>query len=153
MLRFIACLMLAALALLTRSALADDAVEYNAELAAALGADAYGMRPYVMAMLKAGPNPPDDPAQAAEVQAGHMAHIRQLAEAGQLVLAGPYMDDGAVRGLFVFATDDMDQARAWTEADPAVQAGLLAMELRPWYGSAALMQVNAIHASIAREQP
>lgn len=46
---------------------------FDAELAAALGADDYGMRRHVMAFLKAGPNRPEDPVAAAALQCAHMA--------------------------------------------------------------------------------
>jgi hypothetical protein len=32
--------------------------------------------------------------------------------------------------------------------DPAIKARRLAMELRPWYGSAALMELNTLHERI-----
>ena len=129
----------------------DDGVAFDAELAAELGADDYGMRRYVMAFLKAGPTPPDDPARARELQAAHMANIRRMAEEGQLVLAGPFMDDTDIRGIYLFATDDLHEASEWTATDPAVQAGSLVMELHPWYGSAAVMKVLEIHPTIAKE--
>ena len=128
-----------------------DGVAFDAELAAELGADDYGMRRYVMAFLKTGPTPPDDPERARELQAAHLANIRRMAEEGHLVLAGPFMDDGDIRGIYVFATDDLHEASEWTATDPAVKAGSLVMELHPWYGSAALMKVLDIHPKIARE--
>jgi len=145
-----------ALSLLSGNAAAESAAEesaYDRELAAELGADDYGMRPYVMAFLKSGSNPSENPEKARELQAAHLANIRRMAEAGQLVLAGPFMDRGEVRGIYIFATGDIDEARAWTETDPAVQAGSLVMELHPWYGSAAIMQVNELHARIAKADP
>lgn len=126
---------------------------FDAEMAAELGADDYGMRPYVMAFLKSGPNPSENAERARELQAAHLANIRRMAEAGQLVLAGPFMDGGDIRGIYLFATDDVEQAREWTKTDPAVEAGALAMELRPWYGSAAILKVNELHARIAKENP
>jgi uncharacterized protein YciI len=126
---------------------------FDAELAADLGADGYGMRSYVMAFLKSGPTQGGDPEEVRAVQAAHLAHIRQMADAGQLVMAGPFMDSGEIRGIFIFAVDTLEEAEALTAADPAVQAGRLVMELKPWYGSAALMQVNSIHHRIARENP
>lgn len=128
----------------------DDTV-FDAELAAELGADDFGMRRYVMAFLKTGPTPPDDPERARDLQAAHMANIRRMAEEGQLVLAGPFMDDGDIRGIYLFATDDLHEASEWTATDPAIQAGSLVMELHPWYGSAAVMKVFDIHPTIARE--
>ena len=127
--------------------------EFDPELAAELGADAYGMRRYVMAFLKAGPNRDRDPAEAAELQKAHLANIRRLAGIGKLALAGPFLDDGELRGIYIFAVDTVEEARELTATDPAVQAGSLEMEMHPWYGSAALMRVNEVHRTVAREQP
>jgi uncharacterized protein YciI len=146
--------LLATLAALHGSASATEpprSESFDSELAAELGADALGMRRYVMAFLKSGPDRPADRQRARELQAAHLANIRRMAEQGRLVLAGPFMDDGDIRGIYVFATDDVEQAREWTETDPAVQAGSLVMELHPWYGSAALMKVNDIHERIAKQ--
>ncbi|WP_223787542.1 YciI family protein [Marinicella meishanensis] len=126
--------------------------EYDEALATELGADDYGMKMYVMALLKAGPKRPDDPEQARQLQAAHMANIKRLAEAGQLVLAGPYGDnDSGLKGIYVFAVGTVEEAKALTETDPAIQAGSLVMELIPWYGSAALMQVNVLSKKLARK--
>jgi uncharacterized protein YciI len=135
------------------AAVAEDKPEFDAALAAELGADDYGMRRYVMAFLRAGPDRSHDPEIAAALQRGHLDHIRQMAEAGKLVMAGPFLDAGELRGIFIFAVDTIEEAEALTAADPAVQAGRLAMELRPWYGSAALLKLGEIHASIARANP
>ncbi|AKS42535.1 YciI family protein [Wenzhouxiangella marina] len=127
--------------------------EFDAALAEALGADDYGMRRYVMAFLSAGPERGQDPDETQAIQAAHLAHIRQMAEDGKLVMAGPFMDGGELRGIFIFAVDSVEEAEALTQADPAVQAGRLVMELKPWYGSAALMEVGRIHSTIARANP
>jgi len=143
---------------------APDDTAFDAELAAELGADDYGMRRYVMAFLKAGPNRDRAPEEARALQRAHLDNIRRMAEEGKLVLAGPFMDDGDdghdddddghdIRGIYVFAVDSVEEAEALTATDPAVQAGSLVMELHPWYGSAALMKVNDIHAAIARTSP
>ena len=115
----------------------------------AAGADGYGMRQYVLAYLKTGGVQSEN---AAELQQAHMANIVRMAEAGQLVLAGPFLDGGEVRGLYIFDTPSVDSARAWTATDPAVQAGVFDMELHPWYGSAALLAVNELHEQLA-DQP
>lgn len=126
---------------------------YNAELAEELGADDYGMRQYVMAFLKAGPNRDQDSTRATELQQAHMANINRMAREGDLILAGPFMDDGEIRGIYVFDVRTVEEARKLTETDPAVQAGRLEMELHPWYGSAALMKVNEIHGQISKQSP
>jgi uncharacterized protein len=131
----------------------EPSPQFDAALAAELGADDYGMRRYVMAFLKAGPNRDHDPEAAAALQRGHMEHIRRMAADGKLVMAGPFLDGGELRGVFVFAVETLEEAEALTLADPAVQAGRLALELHPWYGSAALMKVGEIHSVISRQNP
>ena len=134
----------------------DDQItqgDFNTALAEELGADQYGMRQYVIAFLKAGPTRAEDQATAVKLQQAHMANISRMAEEGKLVVAGPFIDGGDLRGIYIFAVKTIEEAQALTETDPAIQAGQLEMELRPWYGSAALMQVNDIHATIARERP
>ena len=67
-----------------------------------------------------------------ELQKAHLANINRLAEMKKLVVAGPFGDDGSLRGIFVFKVDSLAEARALTETDPAVKAGRLAMDLHPW---------------------
>lgn len=124
---------------------------FDSLLAAKLGADDYGMRTYVMAFLKSGPNRSQDSTEAAEIQKGHMANISRLAEEGKLILAGPFMDGGDYRGIFLFDVRTLEEAEALVNTDPAVINGRLIMELHPWYGSAALMQVNDIHNRIQKQ--
>jgi len=126
---------------------------YDEELASELGADEYGMRRYVMALLKIGPNRDQDEETARQLQEGHMENIRRLAAEGKLILAGPFLDDGELRGIFLFDVDTIEEAREMTETDPAIIAGRLIMELHPWYGSAGLMKVNDIHERIKTTIP
>ncbi|MAT54454.1 MAG: hypothetical protein CMN32_08220 [Saprospirales bacterium] len=124
----------------------------NSQLDTALvrqtGADQYGMRQYVMAFLKAGPNRDLSKEEAAKLQMAHLENIGRMADAGKLVLAGPFMDDGELRGIYIFNVPTIEEARALTESDPAIQAGSLVMELKPWYGSAALVLVNDLHKKL-----
>jgi uncharacterized protein YciI len=126
---------------------------YDAALAAKLKADDLGMRTYVMALLKAGPNRDRPREEAQKLQAAHRENIRRLAAEGKLVLAGPFGDNGELRGIYVFDVATVAEAEALTRTDPAVQAGQLVMELHPWYGSAALMMVNEVHAKIQKPRP
>lgn len=127
-----------------------DVKAFDANLAKEMGADEYGMRKYVMAFLKKGPNRPTDKDEASKLQAAHMANIGRLAEKGKLALAGPFLDDGELRGIYVFNVETIEEAKALTETDPAVQAGSLIMELHPWYGSAALGLVNKYHDKVSK---
>lgn len=123
---------------------------YDQARAMKTGADEYGMKRYVMAFLKRGPNQDRTKAKADELQRLHMANIGRLAEEGKLVLAGPFLTDGELRGIYIFDVETIEQAQQLTATDPAIQAGSLVMELVPWYGSAALMEVNAIHNTLAK---
>lgn len=123
---------------------------YDAELAESLKADDYGMGQYVMAFLKAGPNRDMSPEESAELQAAHMANIGRLAEEGKLLLAGPFMDNGELRGIYIFDVQSIEEAEALTQTDPAIEAGALVMELRPWYGSAAVRKINDLHPMLAK---
>ncbi len=128
---------------------AVSASGYDAVLAKKLGADEYGMRKYVMAFLRKGPNREQDKDKAAKLQAAHMENIQRLADEGKLSLAGPFLDDGDLRGIYIFNVTDIEEAKALTETDPAIQSGQLVMELHPWYGSAAVMQINEVHEKIS----
>jgi uncharacterized protein YciI len=124
---------------------------YDAELARRLGADEYGMHPYVMALLKEGPNRSQSPEEGKRLMQAHLANITRLAEAGSLVVAGPFLDEGPLRGIYIFKVATVEEARALTATDPAIQGGHLEMELHPWYGSAALQEVNGLHKQVQKK--
>ena len=60
-----------------------------------------------------------------------MAHINKMADSGKLVAAGPVIDDGELRGLFVFKVSSPEEAKALTSSDPAVKSGRLTFEVLP----------------------
>jgi uncharacterized protein YciI len=89
--------------------------------------------PYYLGFLKRGDKwSPEETPERQRIQDGHMANIRRLHEMGKLVAAGPFLEDGDLRGIFVFKVATMDEALALTNTDPAVQAGRLRIELHPW---------------------
>jgi uncharacterized protein YciI len=124
---------------------------YDAALAQKLGADQYGMKKYVMAFLKEGPTKITDAKAGQELQMAHLKNIMKLAAEGKLVVAGPFMDDQPIRGIFIFNVESIEEAQKLTATDPAIKAGTLVMELHPWYGSAALMQVVPIHKTLEKK--
>ena len=89
---------------------------------------------YVGFLSKGATWTPDDTPEIRKLQEEHMANIRRLGEEGKLLLAGPFTDDGDLRGLFVFRASSMEEARALCDTDPAVKAGRLKVELHPWLG-------------------
>ncbi len=80
-----------------------------------------------------------------------MANINRMAEEGKLVVAGPFMDDGEWCGIYIFNVTTVEEAKALTETDPAIQAGRLVMELHPWYGSASIVRISDLHKNIAKK--
>lgn len=123
---------------------------YDSTYAKKVGADEYGMKSYVMAFLKIGPNRPADKYVVDSLQSAHMENISKLAEEGKLVLAGPFLSNDSLRGIYIFNTTSISEAESWTSTDPAIIYGSLEMELKPWYGSAVLMDVNALHKKAAK---
>jgi|SRR5210317_1028362 len=129
----------------------SDLIVYDSILAKKYGADDYGMKKFVVAFLMRGPNRERPEEEAKALQAAHMAHIGQMAEDGKLVVAGPFFGDGDLRGIFVFDVGTIEEAEALTNADPAVQAGSLVMELHEWYGSAAMVGINKVHKTLSKQ--
>lgn len=125
---------------------------YDAELAKKLGGNDGGMKMYVLAILKTGPN---DAAVKGEDRTkafqGHMANIGRLADEGKLAVAGPFgKNDKTFRGLFVLNVPTVEEAQKLAETDPAIKAGIFAVDYIPWFGSASLMATNDIHKKISK---
>lgn len=139
------------LSLLLLFALPMQAQQYDSTYAARLGADDYGMKTYVMAFLKTGPNRSSDPEVRKKLQQGHMDNIMRMAENGDLLLAGPFLDTGSLRGIYIFDVRTIEEARKLTETDPAIQAGSLVMELKKWYGPAALKEIAELNKKATRQ--
>jgi uncharacterized protein YciI len=129
------------------------APHYDAALAKSLGADEHGMRSYVLVVLKTGPTRVPDGDRRKQMFEGHFANMQRLADEGKLVFAGPLDGVDGWRGIFMFATPDIATAKTLVATDPVIRSGEMVAEYHQLYGSAALMQVNEIHARIAKESP
>lgn len=113
--------------------------KYDKKLADSLGADEYGMKKYVLAILKTGPAKIEDKKVTDSLFRGHMDNINRLVKEKKLIVAGPLGKNNLTyRGIFIFDVPTVEQARALVDTDPTVKAGVFAVEYLPWYGSAAL---------------
>ncbi len=127
---------------------------FDSALASSLGADEYGMKMYVFVVLKTGENKTTNQSFIDSCFAGHMKNIQQLAASKKLVIAGPFgSNSDSYRGLFIFNTESVEEAKKWMEGDPAVKADLLRPVMYPWYGSAALPMYLEYHQKIKQKSP
>jgi uncharacterized protein YciI len=80
---------------------------------------------------------PDAPAmteaEASDLQDAHLAYRANLVSQGLVLAGGPLVDqdDERYRGLSIWSVDQQT-ARTHSEADPAVRAGRLAVEVMTW---------------------
>lgn len=126
-------------------------IAYDSTLAKKLGADEYGMKTYVMALLKEGPNRTQDSSETARIMDAHLKNISHMANEGKLIVAGPFLDDSDLKGIYIFDVPTIEEARKLTETDPAIKSGRLIMELHPWYGSAALIESAKVHKAVQKK--
>lgn len=111
---------------------------YDADLAKKLGSDEYGMKSYVLVLLKSGSNQTSNKSFKDSCFAGHMANMQRLVQDKKLVVAGPFMkNDKELRGLFILNAT-LEEAETLLLTDPAIKENFLKPEIYPWYGSAAL---------------
>lgn len=140
-----------ALALLAGPVAAQDNPRFDLKLAQSTGADENGMRAYVLVILKTGTRVPDGP-ERTEMFKGHFANINRLAGEGKLVLAGPLDGVDGWRGLFVFATPEIEEAKKLVATDPVVVKGEMVPEFHKYYGSAALVLLNDLHEKVSKKK-
>jgi uncharacterized protein YciI len=125
---------------------------YDAELAQKLKADEYGMKKYVMVLLKNGPVKSLPTKQQDSIFGGHMKNIQRLADEKKLMVAGPFeRNDFKYRGVFIFDSGSIEETKKLVATDPAIIAKLLDADYLVWYGSAAIMQVNETHGKISKK--
>jgi uncharacterized protein YciI len=101
-----------------------------------VGPGGYEMTTYYVGFLYRGAQwTAEETPETRKLQEGHMANIQKMGAAGKLVIAGPFTDNGDLRGLYVFRVASAEEAKALVESDPAVKAGRLRFELHPWYAA------------------
>lgn len=118
-----------------------------AVLLALAGCAGSGSAEYTFVYLKTGPESGRQSAgEAQEIFKGHMANIHRLADAGKLVVAGPFdhPHDPAWRGIYILDESGVDAARELVATDPGVQAGVFTAEIHRFSGPTKLRQTIAL---------
>ena len=93
------------------------------------------MEPVYFGFLKKGPNRKDGDdknPEIQELQKAHIANIVRLANMKKMVMAGPFGDDGELRGIFVFRVASMKEAQDVAATDPMIKIDRLRIDLHPW---------------------
>ena len=91
---------------------------------------------FELVLLRRPENAPDyEDAELERIQREHLAHHDRLRASGHVVTNGPVIDqpDPSLRGLAFYRTGSLAESRQLAEADPAVRAGRLAVEIMTWY--------------------
>ncbi|HLM48718.1 MAG TPA: YciI family protein [Myxococcaceae bacterium] len=91
---------------------------------------------YYLVLLRRGSAwTPEKTPETQRIQTEHLAHLTRMAESGKMVAAGPFdeQQDPSYRGLCLYRTDTLEEARKLAEEDPAVKAGRLKVEVMAWY--------------------
>jgi len=91
---------------------------------------------FELVLLRRPASAPDYPDEELErIQREHLAYHARLRESGDVVTNGPVdgQPDPSLRGLTFYRTGSVERARELAEADPAVLAGRLAVDIMTWY--------------------
>ncbi len=131
----------------------DDNPKYDKALAESLGGDDYGMKGYILVILKTGSNTTASKQVVDSLFKGHIANIIRLADQGKLIVSGPIgKNDRSYRGIFILNVKTIEEANTLLEKDPAITEKLLEVELFRWYGSAALPEYLKVHEKIEKKK-
>jgi uncharacterized protein YciI len=118
----------------------DDQAAREVEMEALVPSD---MTTVYMVLLVRGPAwTPEETEERERLQIAHLAHLKRLKEGGQIIMVGPFRDGGHLRGMCIYRVDSLEEVKALAEADPAVQAGRLAVEIHPWWVSESVLPLQ-----------
>lgn len=93
---------------------------------------------YHLVLLVAADAPPQGMTRedAVRIQGEHLGHLTKMYDEGYALVAGPFGDrfDERWRGMVLYRGDlTREEVIALAEADPAVETGLLKVEVMAWY--------------------
>jgi len=93
----------------------------------------YTMQKYFIVFLKSGSTRIQDREELATLQKAHLDYLGGLYQQGIINLNGPTGGPGAIRGFSVYNVATHAEAERLASEDPMVKAGVLAIEVHPWW--------------------
>ena len=131
----------------------DNRPSYDSTLAKKLGAYEYGMKSYILVILKTGKNEIQDKHTLDSLFAGHFKNINRLLDEGKLIVAGTLAKNvKSYRGIFIPNVTTFEEANELLQADPTIKESILDVDLFKWYGSAALPVYIETHKKIEKRR-
>jgi len=104
--------------------------------ASAEDVEGFEMTTYYVGFLYRGAKwTPEVTPESSRLQGAHMANIRRMGAEGKLLVAGPFADDGTLRGMYVFKVGTKEEAETLVQSDPLVQSGRFRFEIHPWFAA------------------
>lgn len=92
-----------------------------------------GLKQYFIAFLVQGEKWAQTPPKVEldQLMQQHLAYIRSQADAGKYKVAGPFLDNGRIRGFVVVEAATAEEAANIVNGDPMVKSGRMAGEIHP----------------------
>src|SRR5260370_33729292 len=76
-----------------------------------------------MAIVKKGPQWSDAKTpEVTQIYQQHFGYVMLLLDSGKAIIAGPLSDDTGILGIFIFRAKSAEEAKAWADEDPAINA-------------------------------
>lgn len=91
------------------------------------------MQQYFIAFLKRGSNKIQNEEESKLLQEQHLDHLKLMYDLGYADISGPFGDVGDIRGITIYNVPSLKLADSLANADPLVKAGVLAIEMHPWW--------------------
>lgn len=112
---------------------------------------------YTLITLVTGTPPaPIEPARQGELFQGHFSNMKAMADAGDLLLAGPFGADKADeswRGLFVMAEGEPERALEIAASDPTTEAGIFDQRAQRLRSRTDFARFREIHEAYVATDP
>ena len=97
------------------------------------GDTTYLMQKYYLVFLKTGPKRDQDSTETAILMKKHLAFLERMGMEGYASLIGPIGVDGDIRGIAIYNVPTLREADSLSRLDPMVKAGMLKVEIHPWW--------------------